>query len=89
MEILITGATVLIGRALCQRLNEKHQIMALVRDVHKAQMQLPTKVKLVQDLSVFTDFNNFDAVINLAGEPIFARSWTTSQKSTYRKVAFS
>ncbi|NBI42519.1 TIGR01777 family protein [[Haemophilus] felis] len=80
MEILITGATGLIGSTLCQRLNEKHQITALVRDVNKAQMQLPANVKVVQDLSVFTDFNNFDAVINLAGEPIFARTWTASQK---------
>lgn len=80
MRILITGATGLIGRHLCQTLNENHQLIALVRDPQKARQILTSKIQLISDLSSLPDFNQFDAVINLAGEPIFARRWTKQQK---------
>ena len=81
MKILITGATGFIGTALItQLLAQNHQITALVRNIEKAQQQLPHAVGLINTLDYFQHFNQFDAVINLAGEPIFSRRWTTTQK---------
>ena len=81
MKILITGATGFIGTALItQLLAQNHQITALVRNIEKAQQQLPHAVGLINTLDYFQHFNQFDAVINLAGEPIFDRRWTDKQK---------
>ncbi|WP_109083580.1 TIGR01777 family oxidoreductase [Aggregatibacter kilianii] len=81
MKILITGATGFIGTALIpQLLAQNHQITALVRNIEKAQQQLPHVVELINTLDYFQHFNQFDAVINLAGEPIFDRRWTNKQK---------
>lgn len=81
MKILITGATGFIGSALIPSLLAKnHQITALVRHPAKAKQQLPYPIEFINTLDYFQHFNQFDAVINLAGEPIFSRRWTTTQK---------
>ncbi|GJH43227.1 TIGR01777 family oxidoreductase [Pasteurella canis] len=81
MQILITGATGLIGSTLITHLLELgYQITALVRSPDKARIQLPPKVQLISSLTQYNDLNQFDAVINLAGEPIFTHRWTTEQK---------
>ena len=81
MNILITGATGLIGQALIQTLiaNEKSAITALTRDKKAAVRTLPNVVELVTSLSEI-DINTFDAVINLAGEPIADKRWSDNQK---------
>ncbi|MDO5054857.1 MAG: TIGR01777 family oxidoreductase [Pasteurella oralis] len=81
MQILITGATGLIGSTLVSHLlAQHHQITALVRSPDKARDQLPSTVQLISSLTQYNDLNQFDAVINLAGEPIFTRRWTIEQK---------
>ncbi|WP_032091983.1 TIGR01777 family oxidoreductase [Necropsobacter rosorum] len=81
MKILLTGATGLVGRALIPRLIRDHQIIALTRNPTQAQAKLPAGVGLIDTLDQFRDLNAFDAVINLAGEPIFRRRWTAQQKN--------
>ncbi|WP_101775087.1 TIGR01777 family oxidoreductase [Pasteurella oralis] len=81
MQILMTGATGLIGSTLISHLlAQHHQITALVRSPEKACRQLPPAVQLISSLTQYTHLNQFDAVINLAGEPIFTRRWTREQK---------
>ncbi|WP_424410517.1 TIGR01777 family oxidoreductase [Pasteurella sp. PK-2025] len=80
MNIFITGATGFIGSSLIPHLVSTHQVTALVRNTAQAKKRLPTKVKLVDSLSSFSNFNDVDAVINLAGEPIFDHRWTPAQK---------
>ncbi|MBN6069861.1 TIGR01777 family protein [Aggregatibacter actinomycetemcomitans] len=81
MKIFMTGATGFIGSALIPSLlAQHHQITALVRDPAKAQKKLPENIELINTLNYFQHFNQFDAIINLAGEPIFARRWTAKQK---------
>lgn len=78
MQILITGGTGLIGRALIKKLPH-HRITVLTRDTQKARTLLPKEVTLISDLDE-VDFNGLDGVINLAGEPILDNRWSEKQK---------
>ena len=81
MHYLITGGTGLIGRELCRRLlSEGHQITLWTRDVKKAHQTCGEQVKAVTALDMIPAHESFDAVINLAGEPIADGRWTTAQK---------
>lgn len=88
MKVLITGATGLIGRALCHSLSrESHTVVALSRspettrglavaELHKwdpRSGQFPARALV-----------GVDAVIHLAGEPIVARRWSEEQKKRIR-----
>ncbi|MEZ8030172.1 TIGR01777 family oxidoreductase [Enterovibrio norvegicus] len=79
MHILITGGTGLIGRTLISKLGD-HEITVLTRSPQKAKNVLPSTVTTIADLDELTDFNNIDAVINLAGEPIVDKRWSDQQK---------
>lgn len=78
MKILITGATGTIGVALCHKLSA-HQLIVLTRNSKKAKAKLSNDVQCVETLDE-VDFNNLDAVINLAGEPIADKRWSKKQK---------
>ncbi|QLB13254.1 hypothetical protein EV697_10235 [Bisgaardia hudsonensis] len=81
MNILITGATGFIGSHLVfQLIRQGHNVTALVRNKEKAQKMFQDNINYIVDLSIYNNLNNFDAVINLAGEPIFNHSWNTQQK---------
>ncbi|BFU59792.1 MULTISPECIES: TIGR01777 family oxidoreductase [Rodentibacter] len=82
MNIFITGGTGLIGQALIPALlNKQHQITLLTRSKEKARQIFPQKtVKFLTALSSLSNLDEFDVVINLAGEPIFAKRWSNSQK---------
>ncbi|WP_127959433.1 TIGR01777 family oxidoreductase [Serratia microhaemolytica] len=80
MNILITGATGLIGSYLVpQLLHLGHQLTVLTRDVSRARSQFADRVNYCAALEQLT-LNGFDAVINLAGEPIAAKRWSQQQK---------
>lgn len=79
MRILITGATGLIGRSLCERLQGQAELHATTRDQQRARTLLPASVQLHSGLST-VDMNHIDAVINLQGEPIADKRWTKAQK---------
>ncbi|OOR98473.1 TIGR01777 family protein [Haemophilus paracuniculus] len=79
-RILITGGTGFIGKALVEKLLAKgDQITILSR-----QNLVSDQVRYIQNLNQFKNLNEFDAVINLAGEPIFAKRWTAKQKAILR-----
>ncbi|MDO4430946.1 MAG: TIGR01777 family oxidoreductase [Lonepinella koalarum] len=79
MHILITGATGFIGYTLVSELlKTSHKLTALSRSAEKQRIKRP-QVNWVTHLAQ-VDFNHIDAIINLAGEPIFYKSWTTKQK---------
>ncbi|WP_459176017.1 TIGR01777 family oxidoreductase [Ewingella americana] len=81
MQILITGATGLIGRRLTERLlGQSHHITALTRAPERAAKLLGPEVLLWKTLDDKTSLDGFDAVINLAGEPIADKRWTKEQK---------
>lgn len=81
MNILITGGTGFIGQSLCEKLVLKHhQLCVLTRNANLAAKRLPRGIRFISNLKELQDNEVFDAVINLAGEPI-ARRWTDEVKS--------
>ncbi|WON75676.1 TIGR01777 family oxidoreductase [Serratia sp. UGAL515B_01] len=82
MRILITGATGLIGSSLTmQLLNLSHEITLLSRNVTKARYKFGEKVSYLSSLNELRSLDGFDAVINLAGEPIADKRWSKAQKN--------
>lgn len=81
MRIFITGGTGLIGRKLIPILNQKgYEIAVLTRNVAKAQKKIGNVAKFYTSLDAQSSLDEYDAVINLAGESIAGRRWTKKQK---------
>lgn len=81
MNIFITGGTGLIGRALCRvLLAEGHQITVLSRQPEKVPALCGAGVLSIASLDAWQTTWKFDAIINLAGEPIADRYWSAQQK---------
>ncbi len=80
MNILVTGGTGLIGRALLPHFTHD-SVTILSRNPAKAYQQLGHHIKVLDSLDSLADLNHFDVVINLAGEPIANKRWTDRQKS--------
>ena len=84
MNILLTGATGFIGKPLSQKLiGDKHQVFAWVRNKNKAEAVLDNRITCVEQLEEIQE-PNFDVVINLAGEPIADKRWTSVRKLALR-----
>lgn len=83
---LITGGTGLIGSKLIESIynssdnSHSAEIMVLTRDAARASKKLPSSVRLIESLDRITDSSLIDYVINLAGEPIADRPWTSARK---------
>lgn len=85
MHIFLTGASGFVGKALLSAcLQRRYSVTALTRNKHTARQQLGSVLfsqvnwlENIDDLAI----NDIDAVVNLAGEPIFARRWTAAQKA--------
>ena len=86
MRIIITGATGFVGRALSKHMVERgHEVIALTRNLTKAQDLLVEQVKSVkwdgrsaQGWVALAD--GAGAIVNLAGENISGRRWTQATK---------
>ncbi|MBU0622236.1 MAG: TIGR01777 family oxidoreductase [Gammaproteobacteria bacterium] len=85
MRILITGGTGLIGRQLCKvLLAERHQLTVLSRKPETVAVKCGSAVQAMAKLGEWLPQRTFDAVINLAGEPIVDARWTESRKQVLR-----
>lgn len=80
MNILVTGATGLIGKALLPHLNHD-AITVLSRNPTRAYQRLGHHIHAIDSLDNFESLDQFDVVINLAGEPIMGKRWSDNQKS--------
>lgn len=81
MRILITGGTGLIGRQLCKALlAEGHQLTVLSRHPETVAVKCGAAVQAMATLDEWQPERTFDAVINLAGEPIVDKYWSAQRK---------
>ncbi|MCL1077772.1 TIGR01777 family protein [Parashewanella spongiae] len=85
MNILITGGTGFIGRQLVALLSTHHQITVLTRNPTRAAENLGSRPEFIFSLEQLNDLNDYDLIINLAGEPIVQKRWTTEHKNTLCK----
>jgi len=88
LRVVVTGATGLIGTRLVQILVEKGaKVVALVRSPRRASARLGHEVELETWDFHHPELGNWrqrlgetDAVVHLAGTPLFSRRWTASFK---------
>lgn len=81
MDILITGGTGFIGRELCKALyQEGHRLTVLSRQPEKVAALCGENTVPIASLDQLSPADRFDAIINLAGEPIFGPRWTIQRK---------
>ncbi len=81
MKILITGGTGLIGRRLCPALLAKgHELTVLSRKPETVKTKCGSVVQAMATLNDWQPDMVFDAIINLAGEPIVGARWTDERK---------
>ncbi len=86
MKVLVAGATGMIGKHLIPSLqSNNHEITVLTRSVLKAKLLLGDGIKFVEWKNSICEaliktVENSDAIINLVGENLNAKTWTNSQK---------
>jgi uncharacterized protein len=85
MRVAITGATGLVGRSLVPKLLASgHEVVVLTRNASAATQKFP-QATVVQYRPLESGdwqraIDGCDGVVNLAGEPIAEKKWTTEQK---------
>ena len=86
MDIIVTGGTGFIGRALCTALSQEgHRVTILTRNSGSAERRLGKNLSSVEWTGRSTGpweqvLEGADAVINLAGAPIADDRWTPARK---------
>jgi hypothetical protein len=81
MRIFITGGSGLIGSNLIERLlKQGHKITLLTRNVKRTTQKLGNEIDYCSSLELLDTLDGYNAVINLAGEPIIGRRWSNKQK---------
>ncbi|HHE9464486.1 TPA: TIGR01777 family oxidoreductase [Haemophilus influenzae 10810] len=90
MNILLTGGTGLIGKALVEQLCLRNeQVTILTRSSSPHTLSKQKNIKFITALSELDLQEQFDAIINLAGEPIFHKVWSKNQKSILQESRLS
>jgi uncharacterized protein (TIGR01777 family) len=80
-SILVTGGTGFIGTALVRRLIERgDRVYVIARSPAKAERLFGSHALIVRSLQALPETAKIDAIVNLAGAPVFGRPWTDARK---------
>ena len=84
MKILIAGATGMIGQALVQHLTHNHELILVGRAREKITRLFSDEYSILtwDELKSQTEdqLKSLDVIINLAGENIGEKRWSSDQK---------
>lgn len=89
MDVLITGGSGFVGRALSEHLGAHgHRVCVLSRKPQAARQHLAPNVRILSQLS---EVGQVDAVVNLQGENLASGRWTAARKRAFvqSRVAFT
>lgn len=82
--VLVTGGSGFIGRRLVAGLIAGgHAVTVLTRNPAEVARQQRGPVTIIDSLDQLPDSSRFDALINLAGEPLAAGRWTATRKQEF------
>jgi len=85
MKILITGGTGFIGSALTRSLTEQgYEVTVLSRNPDSVEKICGPGIKALNNLNQLKPEDTFQAIINLAGAPIFDARWSDARKQIIR-----
>jgi uncharacterized protein (TIGR01777 family) len=81
MKYLITGGTGFVGKRLIKEiLASNAAVIVLTRDKKNCNQIFENKVRAISSLSEIDLTEKIDCIINLAGEPIADKKWSSEQK---------
>jgi len=85
MKILITGGTGFIGSALTRSLTDQgYEVTVLSRNPDSVEKICGHGIKALDNLNQLKPEDTFQAIINLAGAPIFDARWSDARKQIIR-----
>lgn len=87
MRVLVTGGTGFLGRRLCAALlAQGHAVAVVSRQRAEAVRRVcGGAVSALEGLGALGAGEAFDAVVNLAGAPVFDRRWSAARKALLRE----
>jgi hypothetical protein len=81
-NILVTGGTGFIGTALVRRLIERgDKVYVIARSLAKAERLFGSQALIAPSLQALPETVKIDAMVNLAGAPVFGRPWSDARRS--------
>lgn len=85
MQILLTGGTGLVGRALCRHFQQQGDSLVVLSRQPDKVAGLCSGARGIRNLDELDNSEPVDVVINLAGAPIADRAWTKNRRRMLRE----